>query len=126
MYSIIAAISVIIRAFYLPNPFEAFGDIEIPFQETVIAISPIIINYLFEPILHAITYVVVGLYYKKHRNSASFGSLLYLVFYCVHVGLLYLMAQLGFAAWAVALINAGYVFCHIGINTVRQKLAWVR
>jgi hypothetical protein len=32
------------------------------------------------------------------------------------------MAQLGFAAWAVALIIAGYVFCHIGINTVRQKL----
>lgn len=122
MYSLIAALSAIIRTFYLPNPFEAIGDIAIPFMGTAIAIPPIVINYLAAPILHVITYGVVGLYYTRHKNSPTFGSFLYFVFFCVHVGMLYLMAQLGFAAWAVALIIAGYVFCHIGIDTVRQKL----
>ena len=122
MYSLIAALSAFIRTFYLPNPFEVFGDIEIPFMGTAIAIPPIVLNFLAAPILHVITYGVVGLYYTRHKNSPAFGSFLYLVFFCVHVGLLYLMAQLGFAVWAVALILAGYGFCHIGINTVRQKL----
>ena len=50
MYKIIAALSILIRNFCLPNPFEVFGNIEIPFQGTVIAIPPIIVNFMFEPI----------------------------------------------------------------------------
>lgn len=122
MYKIIAALSILIRNFCLPNPFEVIGDIEIPFQETVIAIPPIVINFLFEPILHTITFGIVGLYYNRHRNSAAFGSFLYLVFYCVHVGLLYLMAMSNFAIWAVLVILVAYMLCHMFINAIRHKL----
>ena len=124
MYKFIAALSVIIRTFYLPNPFEAVGDIAIPFMGTAIAIPPIVINYLAAPILHVITYGVVGLYYTRHKNSPTFGSFLYLVFFCIHVGLLYLMAQLGFAAWAVVLILIVYAMAHIGFNALKNRVRY--
>lgn len=122
MYSIIAALSAFIRTFYLPNPFEVIGDIAIPFMGTAIAIPPIVINFLAAPILHAITYGVVGLYYTRHKNSPAFGSFLYLLFFCIHVGLLYLMAMMKFALWAVLAVLVAYMLCHMFINAIRHKL----
>ena len=122
MYKIIAALSILIRNFCLPNPFELIGNIEIPFQGTVIAIPPIVINFMIEPILHAITFGVVSLYYTRHKNSPAWGSFLYLVFYCAHVGLLYLMAMMKFALWAVLAVLVAYMLCHMVINAVRHKL----
>lgn len=123
MYKFIAALSIIIRTFCLPNPFEVLGDtFPLTIGETTFTMTPIVMNCLAEPVLYAITFALVGIYYSRGVNSPSKGSLLYLIFYCVHVGLLYLMGLFCFATWAVALILIIYAIIHIGYNALKNKI----
>ena len=118
MYKFIATLSVIIRTFYLPNPFDSLGTaFPVTIGENTLTMTPIVMNYLAEPVLHALTFALVGLYYSK-------GSFLYLMFYCVHVGLLYLMGLFGFATWAVALILIVYAMAHIGFNALKNRVRY--
>ena len=96
MYKFIATLSVIIRTFYLPNPFDSLGTaFPVTIGENTLTMTPIVMNYLAEPVLHALTFALVGLYYSRSEHNPSKGSFLYLMFYCVHVGLLYLMGLFG-------------------------------
>lgn len=100
MYNIIAFISVIIRQFFLPNPFEPRTD-------------AIILNWIAEPLLYVITYLIVGIFYDEGSEPAL-GSFLYLVFYAIHVVLLMLI---GFFQWtkiAIIIIVVLYL-CILGI-----------
>jgi hypothetical protein len=92
MYKLVAFISILIRQLYIPNPFEPSD-------------YAIIINILIEPILHLFTYNVVGLYYSKGSNPVI-GSLLYLVFHIVHIGLLMIM---GFFQWSLISIVITFI-----------------
>lgn len=74
MYRLIAWLSKLIRIFIIPNPF---GNLE----------YGLLINIMAEPILHIITFGVVGLFYNT-GSAPAFGSFLYLLFYIIHVGLL--------------------------------------
>lgn len=123
MYKIISALSFIIRSFYLPNPFEPLGNsITINISGAEIPISPIILNGLMEPILIIITYSVVGLYYSSSEKKPAKGSFLYLIFYIIHVGLLYLMSKAGFAEWAVIAIIAIYAIAHFVVRSIWNKI----
>lgn len=125
MYKIIAALSVIIRTFYLPNPFEVLGDtFPVTIGEATITMTPILMNYLTEPLLHIITFAIVGAYYSKGVDSPAKGSFLYLMFYCVHVGLIYLMGLFSFATWPIALILIVYAMAHIGYNVLKNRLQY--
>lgn len=86
LYGIMAVISVLVRQFVLPNPFECFGD------------RAIIINWIAEPILHGIAYSLVGLFYNKGEFPAL-GSFLYLVVYAAITGVLVIMGIFSFAWW---------------------------
>lgn len=81
MYKLVSGLSALIRLFVLPNPFESFKN-------------GILINIIAEPILHAITFGTVGIFYTKGEFPAG-GSILYLFFYCIHVFLLILWSWLG-------------------------------
>lgn len=48
LYGIIALASAIIRQFFLPNPFECFGN------------YAFIINLIVEPFIHFLSYNLVG------------------------------------------------------------------
>lgn len=125
MYKFIAALSVIIRTFCLPNPFDSLGaTFPITIGENTFMMTPIVMNYLAEPVLHAFTFALVGLYYSRSDHNPSKGSFLYLMFYCVHVGLLYLMGLFGFATWAVALILIVYAMAHIGFNALKNRVRY--
>lgn len=121
MYHIIAALSAFIRTFLLPNPFEVLGE---TFSVTIFGATftmiPLFMNIIAAPILHIITYVVVGLYYSRGSDPAK-GSFLYLLFYCIHTGLLYLMGLFGFASWAIALILVVYIAAHIGYSSLKNR-----
>lgn len=95
MYGKVALLSIIIRNFILPNPFESheYG---------------ILINLAFEPILWIITYFIVSLFYEKGTTPAL-GSFLYLFFYCVHVGLIYICGQFNFNYIAIGVIAGLYI-----------------
>ena len=81
MYKLIVAISILIRQFYLPNPFEALGDgLIVNIGETPMAFPPEILNWIAEPFMHVVTFAVVGLYYDR-GSAPALGSFLYLLFY---------------------------------------------
>jgi hypothetical protein len=99
MYKIFAIASAIIRTQYLPNPFESLS-------------YGYIINLLVEPFLHLLTYKVVGLYYTK-GSFPVFGSLLYLIFYSAHVGLIFLMWIFDWNIIAIVTIFIIYLLIHV-------------
>jgi len=108
LYNIIKLIGVLIRFYYIPNPFSSLANGEL-------------INYIAEPFIHTVTFGVVGIYYNRGSNPAV-GSILYTIFYFVHVGLLLLC---GFFDWnkiAIIVIAALYITCHVLINKVRNSI----
>ena len=112
-------ISILIRQFYIPNPFEALGDgLVVNVGNTMSVLSPEVLNWMATLFLPAVTYAVVGLYYDRGSNPAL-GSFLYLLFYCVHTLLLWLVSLAGFAIWAVALTLVLYVGCLVMLKTIR-------
>ena len=122
MYKLIAFISILIRQFYLPNPFEPLGNVfNVDLLGTTIPMTPDILNLCVEGVLHTFAYVITGIYYNKGIDNPAKGSFLYLFFYCVHTGLLYFMSMFGFATWAVAIIIVLYIAAHIGINALKNK-----
>ena len=91
LYVIITIISVIVRQFFLPNPFECFGDIAL------------LINWIAEPIIQVVAYRVVGMFYDK-GSAPVIGSLLYMITYALIIGLLWMLGIFSFALWWVLII----------------------
>ena len=118
MYKIIAIISVIIRNAFLPNPFEPLGDIVINIASASFTITPDLLNWIIEVPLHLFTFAVVGLYYLK-GSCPSIGSIFYLIFYVVHVFLIYICSWFGFSWIVIIVVLLLYVVLHIGVNTVK-------
>ena len=102
VYGVISIISVVVRQFILPNPFECFGD-----QASVI-------NWIAEPIIQINSYVLVGVVYKQGSNPA-FGSVLFLLTYALFVGILWLLGLFCFAWWWVLIMVVVLVSALIGI-----------
>lgn len=124
MYKLIAAISVLIRQFYLPNPFDSLEkEVIITIWEIPIVLLPDVLNWIAEPFLYAITFAVVGMYYKSGSNPV-WGSFLYLLFYCIHIVLLDVVSVTGFATWAIVVIGGLYVGCHVVLNRVRDSVVF--
>jgi len=123
MYKLIAAISILIRQFCIPNPFDALGDgLIVNIGETSILLPPGVLNWVAEPIMHMVTFAIVGLYYDR-GSAPALGSFLYLLFYCIHTFLLWLMSLAGFSTWAVVVIVVLYIACHMGLTKLRS--AWI-
>ena len=122
MYSLIKLISTLVRTFVLPNPFEQLPE---PFNITVmttqIAIPADLLNWIVEVPLHLITFAIVGLYYEKGSNPAI-GSLLYMLFYCIHTAMLYIMACFQFVPIAVVMTLIVYISAQIAVVTVKSKI----
>ena len=95
LYGVMSVISVIVRQFILPNPFECFG-----------LIPSIIINIVAEPILHLLAFLIVGFFYES-GDAPAFGSLAYLVVYAIIVGVLCLLAGLSVVWWIILIALAG-------------------
>lgn len=113
MYKLMSTISILIRQFCITNPFEALGEgVVVNIAGTPMLFPPWVLNWAAEPFMHVVTFAVVGLYYVR-GSAPALGSFLYLVFYCVHTFLLWLMSLAGFATWAVVLILVLYMGCNI-------------
>ena len=123
MYKLIAAISILVRQFCIPNPFDALGDgLVVNLRDTPILLPPGVLNWVAEPIMHMVTFAIVGLYYDR-GSAPALGSFLYLLFYCVHTFLLWLMSLAGFSTWAVVVIVVLYIACHMSLTKLRS--AWI-
>ena len=78
LYGIMSTLSLIVRQFYLPNPFECFGD------------KAVLINWIAEPIIQVVAYLIVGIFYVS-GSAPALGSLLYLLTYTLIIGLLWVL-----------------------------------
>ena len=101
IYGLFTIISLLIRQFILPNPFECFGD------------NAILYNWIAEPILHVLAYGLVGLVYYK-GSFPAWGSFLYLITYSALVGILWIFGIFSFAWWWILLIVVGALAIFIG------------
>lgn len=120
MYKIIAAISVLIRQFVLPNPFEPLGEkFNVTLFNITLPLTPDIANCIAEPVLQLLALGITRLYYARGYNDPAVGSFLYLLFYVIHTLILMLMSAAGFAWWAVVLLIVLYIAGHIGVNKLR-------
>lgn len=115
MYKVIAFLSVIIRNAFLPNPFEPLGDIVINIASASFTITPDLLNWIIEVPLHLFTFAVVGLYYLK-GSCPSIGSIFYLIFYVIHVFLIYVCSWFGFSWIVIAIVLSIYFIFHLVIN----------
>lgn len=88
VYAAFTVISALIRQFLLPNPFDCFGD------------YAFLINLIAEPIIHAVTYGLVGLVYCK-GSFPIWGCMLYAFTYALIVAFLALLGIFAFAWWWV-------------------------
>lgn len=111
MYKFMAILSILIRQFCLPDPFEFLGEYSW------------IVNWIVGLILPAITYKTVGIIYEK--NSIPFiGSLLYLLFFSMFTILLWIMGKFHFVWWidiiAVVVLTLFYRFLFV----IREKFIY--
>ena len=110
IYGILAVISTLVRQFVLPNPFECFGD------------KAIIINLIAEPIIHFVSFALVGLVYQKGSDPAL-GSFLYLLTYAIIVGVLWILGIFRFAWWWILILIIVFIGLVIGIRWIFAKLS---
>lgn len=124
MYKLIATISILIRQFCIPNPFDALGDgLVVNIGETQILLPPGVLNWVVEPFVYVVTFSVVGLYYDR-GSAPALGSFLYMLFYYIHTFLLWLMSLAGFATWAVVIIIALYIGVHAVLFKIMKRCVW--
>lgn len=109
VYGIVSVISIIVRQFVLPNPFECFGD------------KATIINWIAEPIIQLVAYLLVGLVYQKGSNP-GYGSLLFLLTYALLVGILCVLGIFKFAWWWILILVIAFIGIVIGIRWISNKL----
>lgn len=93
MYGLMAIISLLVRQFLLPNPFECFGSMAE------------IYNWIAGVVISPIAFALVGLIYHK-GDFPALGSFLYLVAYAAITGVLMLMGIFSFAWWWILAVVA--------------------
>ena len=109
LYGVVTLASVLIRQFVLPNPFMCFGE------------KAAVINWIAEPIMQIVAYLLVGLVYQK-GDMPAVGSALFLVTYAALVGILWLLGIFRFAWWWILLLVIAFVAIVIGIRWICNSL----
>ena len=94
VYQIIRIFSLFVRQWLFPNPFEPLA-------------GALIYNWLAEPIIHMVTFIIVGIFYDRGSEPAL-GSFLYLIFYGIHTGVLMLIGFFGWSQLAFCFVLGGY------------------
>lgn len=119
VYTTLATFFWFIRQFVIPNPFNVLGKgITIKISEVPIVLSPELMNWLADPVIFGITFGVVGLYYIS-GSAPAWGSVLYMLFYAIHIGLVYWVMSLYPMISLMILIVVGYVALHIAVTLFR-------
>lgn len=109
LYGVATIVSFLIRQFVLPNPFECFGE------------KAILINWIAEPILQVVAYMLVGLVYQK-GDMPAIGSALFLITYAALVGVLWVLGAFRFAWWWILLLTAAFIAVVLGIRWICNRM----
>ena len=106
----------------MPNPFKVLGDgIIATIRGSEILLTPDLLNWIAGAILPAFTFLIVGMYYISGSCPAA-GSILYMVFFCLHTFILYLLSWVYPSIFLMILILLAYIALHVGIGIAKDKL----
>ena len=105
MYRLISVLSLLIRQFWLPNPFECCSD------------YALLINWIVGIILSPIAYLIVGTVYEK-GSAPVIGSVLYFITYAALTGILLVMGIFSFAWWWILILILVFIGLIIGIRMI--------
>ena len=105
MYGLMVGISLFVRQFCLPNPFECFGAMAALY------------NWIAGLALAPLSSALVGLVYRS-GEAPALGSFLYLLTYALLTGILWILGQFSFAWWAIA----GMIVVIIGLMILIAKI----
>ncbi len=122
IYKVFAFISFLVRNLAIPNPFDNLQGQTFEIYGIEFPVIPKVINILVEPILGVFTFIIVGLYYDRSEKTPLKGSILYLFFYWIHVGLISVIVKFNFSALSIFLVATFYVILHILISVITSKL----
>lgn len=111
MYHIMSVLSLLIRQFYLPNPFECFGDIGVFY------------NWCAGIILAPLSYALVGIVYQR-GSAPAVGSLLYLLAYSGLTAILWLLGLFSFSKWAIVGMTVIITMVIVLISKVRNTFIY--
>lgn len=114
IYGTISLVFWFVRQFLLPNPFAILGEgITITLGGAPVLLSPVTLNWIAGVFLPALTFAIVGLYHRRGSSSVR-GSILYMIFFLIHIGVLHLMAWAYPSIFFMVLIVVVYAAVHIG------------
>lgn len=122
IYKVFAFISFLVRNLAIPNPFNSLQGQYIEINGLEFPVIPEIINILVEPILGVFTFIIVGLYYDRSEKTPLKGSILYFIFYWIHVGFISVIVKFNFSALSIFLVAVFYVLLHIMIYVITSKI----
>jgi len=105
MYRVMAIFSLFVRQFYLPNPFECFGE------------WALLYNWIAGFILAPVAFALVGLVYQS-GDAPALGSFLYLAAYAGLTLILWVLGQFSFAWWAILIT----IVFSVGVLYLLSKL----
>lgn len=108
LYNAMAGISLLIRQFCIPNPFEGMQNGEL-------------YNLIAGAVLYPVTFFIVGLFYEGGTFPAL-GSFLYLAFYFINTGILMLMGHFGWNKMAIWIIAIGYILILAGLKKLHSLI----
>jgi hypothetical protein len=110
----------LVRQFAIPNPFDVLGEgLTVTIGGAPILLSPELLNWIADPITAAFTFGLVGLHYIS-RSDPALGSILYMFFYALHIGFLYLILSIYPTIWLMILIGVVYIGLHITIIVLKN------
>lgn len=106
-YEIMSLVSIVIRQFFLPNPFECFENAAI-------------INLIAEPIIHLLAFSIVGRYYRR-GSEPEVGSFMYLIAYAGITGFLWILGLFSFALWWDIIVLAALIVLLALVSRIKEK-----
>ena len=109
MYGLMSTVSVLVRQFYLPNPFEYMGAVSF------------FCNAIAGMLLVPVAYALVGTIYRR-GSFPALGSFLFLVVYAGLNGLLCFWGMFEFAWWAIAGTLAAFAVVVVLFERIRGDL----
>lgn len=122
MYIIVWFISKFTREFIIPNPFDCLNGKNIEFIGIEIPIIPELIMILIDSVIVWSTYKVVGFYYSRTEHKPAKGSLLFLLFYTIHIFAIYIIANFNFSKSSIILTIIGYILFHILFVIIKNAI----
>ena len=122
LYLYLAGIFWAIRQFFMPNPFDVLGEgITVTIGDSPLLLTPDCLNWIAGLFLPAITFAIVGWYYRR-GSFPVLGSILYMIFFCIHTFILYLMSWAYPSIFLIVLIGVAYIGLHIGLAILERKI----